>query len=383
MTERKILLIEPDPPSLKYLADILRQEGYEVLVAPTGKEGLIAAWRDLPDIILVDPVLPDLSGEELAARLRAEPRTVKLPLVALSSDARPARRKSCLDAGFSEFLVKSPQLLPSLRETLARVVSLEETSEKQGGLLIAFLSAKGGTGTSSLCANLAMNIADRDHTARVVVADLVLPIGSIAGIVGYTGAQNVVTIAKMPAVKTTPEFLQDGLPQLNPWHFNILAGAPDPGRSNELDFGRVSQLIEALRFAFDVVVLDLGRSLSRISLPLIERADMLAMIVGADLTTADLSKTVWEYLKGNGVQSSAMYIIMNRPVGLAGLTREQAEKIIGLPIQASMPHLGENLSLANYQNRPYCMKFPGDTASIILSETARQIVEMARQRRSA
>ena len=261
---------------------------------------MVAAWRDLPDIVLVDPVLPDLSGEELAARLRAEPRTVSLPLVALSSDARPARRKSCLEAGFSEFLVKSPQLLPSLRETLAKVVSLSQTTEGERGLLIAFLSAKGGTGTSSLCANLAMNIGDRDHNQRVVVADLVLPIGSIAGIVGYTGTQNVVTISKMPAGKTTSEFLQDSLVQLSSWHFHILAGSPDPGRAIDLDFGRVSQLIGTLRSVFDVVVLDLGRSLSRISLPLIEQADLLAMIVGADLTTADLSRTVWQYLQGKG-----------------------------------------------------------------------------------
>ena len=186
----------------------------------------------------------------------------------------------------------------------------------------------------------------------------------------------------MPAGKTTPEFMQDSLALLSPWRFHILAGAPDPGRSIELDFGRVSQLIGALRGAFDIVVLDLGRALSRISLPLIQEADLLAMIVGADLTTADLSRTVWGYLEGKGVQSSAMYVIMNRPVGLAGLTREQAEKIIGLPIQAAMPYLAENLSLANYQNRPYCTKFPGDTATIIMSQTAQQMVQLARRRRS-
>jgi len=380
---RKILLIDADPASLKYLAEALRQQAYEVLQSSSGKEGLIAAWRDLPDVVLVDPVLPDLSGEELAARLRAEPRTIDLPLVALSSDARPARRQSCLEAGFTEFLVKSPQLLPSLRQALATLVSPGQRPHGEDGLLIAFLSAKGGTGTSSLCANLAMNIADQDRKERVVVADLVLPIGSIAGIVGYTGTQNVVTFSKMPAGKTTPEFLDESLALLNPWRFHILAGAPDPGKSIELDFGRVSQLIVSLRSAFDVVVVDLGRSLSRISLPLIEQADLLAMIVGGDLTTADLSRTVWQYLQDKGVQTSAMYLIMNRPVGLAGLTRDQAEKSIGLPIQAAVPYLAENLSLANYQNRPYCMKFPGDTTSIILSETARQMVELARQRHSS
>ena len=64
-----------------------------------------------------------------------------------------------------------------------------------------------------------------------------------------------------------------------------------------------------------------------------------------------------------------------------GLTKEEVETIIGLPVQAAMPYLAENLSLANYQNHPYCAKFPADTASIILGETAGQMVEMARQRR--
>ena len=383
MPGRKILLIDADPASLKYLADALRQDAFEVLQAPSGKDGLVAVWRDLPDIVLVDPVLPDLSGEDLAARLRAEPRTMDLPLVALSSDARPARRQSCLQAGFTEFLVKSPQLLPSLRQTLASVMSAGQKPDRPDGLLIGFLSAKGGTGTSSLCANLAMLMADQARRERVVVADLVLPIGSIAGIVGYTGTENVVTFSTMPAAQTTPEFLGQSLARVNAWGFHILAGAPDPGRAVELDFGRVSQLIATLRSAFDVVVVDLGRSLSRISLPLIEQADLLAMIVDADLTTADLSRTVWQYLQGKGVQTSAMFLIMNRPVGLSGLTREQAEKTIGLPIRAAVPYLAENLSLANYQNRPYCVKFPGDTASIILNETARHMVELARKRRAS
>jgi pilus assembly protein CpaE len=382
MSCRKILLIDGDPASLKFIGDALRKDGYQTLTAPSGKEGLVAAWRDLPDAILVDPVLPDLSGEEFAARLRAEPRTAKVTLVALSSDARPVRRTSCFEAGFSEFLVKSAHLLPALRDTLTRALAGTQPTERHGGLLIAFLSAKGGTGTSSLCANLAMNVADADHNSRVAVADLVLPIGSIASIVGYTGIPNIVTIAGMPASQTTSEFLLNNLVQLSIWRFHVLAGSPDPESGSELDFSRVSQLVAALQSVLDVVVLDLGRSLSRISLPLIEQADLVTMVVGADLTTADLSRSVWDYLKSKGVQRSAMYVIMNRPVGLAGLTKEQAESIIGLPIQAAFPYLSENLSLANYQNRPYCIKFPADTASIILSETARQMLDLAKSRRS-
>ena len=382
MAGRKILIIDADPASLKYIANELRRDGHEVLTASSGHEGLVAAWRDLPDVILADPTLPDLSGAELALRLRADRRSATVPLVGIASDARPTRRTACMEAGFSEYLVKSPTLIAALRETLAKLASADEEMRPEGGLLIAFLSAKGGTGTSSLCANLAMNMADQNQSARFVVADLVLPIGSIAGIVGYSGEQSVITMAQMPASVTSPEFLRTSLARLDDWGFHILAGSPDPQKGSEIEVERIEDLVHVLKQAYDFVILDLGRSLSRVSLPLIGEADLVAMIVGADLSSANPSRTVWEYLRGKGVQRSAMYAIMNRSVGLVGLTKEETEKIIGLPIRSAMPYLAENLSLANNQNHPYCIKFPADTASIILGETARQMVELARRRRT-
>jgi hypothetical protein len=76
-------------------------------------------------------------------------------------------------------------------------------------------------------------------------------------------------------------------------------------------------------------------------------------------------------------------VLMNRTVGLVGLTKEEVEEVIGLPVQAAMPYLAENVSLANYQHHPYCVNFPADTASIILAETANQMVAMAKRRRLA
>jgi pilus assembly protein CpaE len=379
---RKILVIDADSASLKYISNELRRDGYDVLTASSANEGLAAAWIERPDAILADPALPDLSGEELASRLRADARSASVPLVGIAGDARPTRRNSCIEAGYSEYLVKSPSLVAALRETLARLVIAEHEVQPEAGVLIAFLSAKGGTGTSSLCANLAMNMADQNPAARFVVADLVLPIGSIGGIVGYAGEQNIATMAQMPPSATAPEFLRTSLARLDDWGFHILAGSPDPQSGSEIDVERIEDLVHVLRRAYDFVILDLGRSLSRMSLHLIREADLVAMIVGEDLSSANPTRTVWEFLRSKGVQRLAMYPIMSRSVGLVGLTKEETEKIIGLPIRSAMPYLAENLSLANNLNRPYCIKFPADTASIILAETARQMVELARRRRT-
>lgn len=226
-----------------------------------------------------------------------------------------------------------------------------------------------------------MNLAEDQPKASVVVADLVLPIGSIAGIVGYEGGKNLVTVAQLPAGQTTPRFMSSDLEVMERWRFHILAGSPDPDRGNELNAARIAQIVSTLKSAYDFVMLDLGRSLSRISLPLIEHADLIVMVVGADMTTATLSRTVWEYLRGKGVKPASVYVILNRPVGLEGLTKAEVERILGLPIQAAMPYLAGNVSLANNQHQPYCAKFPADTASIILKEAARQIASQAKRQR--
>ncbi|MBI2758737.1 MAG: response regulator [Chloroflexi bacterium] len=381
MAGSKILIVDANAASRKFVAEALQKDGHHILQAASGKEGLIVAWRDRPEVIIIDPVMFDLKGEDFAIRLRSDERTSRVFLIALSSDPLPARIRSCMDAGFNEYLVKTAQAIPVLMETVSRVLG-DTAAAKEGGLLIVFLSAKGGTGTSSLCANIAMNIARNQPEARVVVADLVLPIGSIAGIVGYESKQNLVTIADMPAPETTPEFFREHLTALANWHFHLLAGSPDPENGSQLKVGRIGDIVEALKASYDFILLDLGRSLSWFSQPLIEHADLIAMVVSTDLGTVTLTKTVWEYLRSKGVQAALLYTILNRAVGLEGLTKAEAEKIIGVEIKMAMPYLGGNFSLANNLHQPITLKFPQDTASVVLKEASQQMVDQARRLRA-
>jgi pilus assembly protein CpaE len=304
-----------------------------------------------------------------------------MPLIALSSDPGLVRIKSCLDAGFNEYITKSGQALSLLTETITRLFGLTAAAAKQGGLLMVFLSAKGGTGTSSLCANLAMNISQNQPEARVVVVDLVLPIGSIAPIVGYDGPQNIVTVSDMSSAETTTEFFRDQLPDMQLWGFKLLAGSPDPETSSYLKVGRIWEIVKTLKESYDYVLIDIGRSLSRITLPLIQYADVSALIVGTDVSVVSLTKTLWKYLKGKGVAASSVYTILNRAVGLEGLSKAEAEKMIGIPMNATMPYLTSNISFANAHHQPFTLKFPRDTAAIVFRDTARDMTALAHKLR--
>ncbi|HXF85994.1 MAG TPA: response regulator [Anaerolineales bacterium] len=384
MSGKTILLLDENEASRKFLAATLRQKQFNVIETSLGKEALIYAWRDHPDLILFDPVMSDLRGEEFIQKLRQDARTQKTPILALSSDPSPVRRQACLEAGATEYMVKSPDALRSLESAIWQAFSEETAAEeikREKALMIVFLSAKGGTGTSSLCANLAMNFTKHQPEAQVVVADLVLPIGSIAPIVGYEGDLNLVTVADLPSAQTTGKYFLENLPRPELWQFQLLAGSPDPRQANKLNIGRVHEIMEVLRSAYDIVVVDLGRSLSRISMPFIQHADLICLVVATDLSTIKLTKTVWDYLQTQGIDERRVYAILNRAVGLEGLTKTEAEAIIGIPIKTTVPYMGGNFTLANNLNQPITVKYPKDTSSMIFNQTSEDMLKLARQLR--
>jgi hypothetical protein len=115
---------------------------------------------------------------------------------------------------------------------------------------------------------------------------------------------------------------------------------------------------------------DIGRALSKITLPIIEEADLIVLVLSTDLSTVTLTKTLWEYLSGQGIALEKVFAILNRAVGLEGLTKAEAEKIIGFDIKLMMPYMMGNFTLANNLHMPIITKFPTDTAAMVMKQAA-------------
>jgi CheY-like chemotaxis protein len=382
MPQKKILIVDSDAASRSFIATKLEELNHEALQAGSGKEGLIFTWRDRPDLVIVDPAVSDLKGEEFAAKLRNDPRTANLPLVALSSDHSPARVRRCLDAGFNEYITKSGQAVSTLVDVINRLFGITPESMKQGGLMMIFLSAKGGAGTSSICANTATNIAKAQPDARIVVADLVFPISSIAPIVGYEGTENLISLAEKPSLETTPDFLRNHLPRIERWHFNLLAGSPDPELSNQSNVSRIWDIVTSLKSAYDYVLVDIGRSLSKITLPLIQHADLVTVLISTDVSTLPLTGTLLQFLKAKGVKPESIYTVLNRHISLEGLSKKEVETMLKIKVNTSIPYLGTNFGFANSQHTPFTIKFPHDTATLIFNESAREMAALAHSLRT-
>lgn len=388
MPPRKILFVDQDSYSLQFLEAEAHKRGYEAILENTGKDGLISAWRELPNILVIDPNLRDISAEDFLHKLRNDRRTANCIFIAFSSLSDPQAIQEAIDLEYNYYLTKESDAVEALfnaiegkstppEKTEPDIVEQEAellSTDLRHGKLVSFLSPKGGTGTSSICANFAAVLAAKEPEKRVAVVDMVLPIGSIAHIVGYDGPLNIVDAADMTAVESTKEYFKDHLPQLSTWRFQLLAGSPSPNLSDQLQISRVPIIINTLLEVFDYVLVDLGRSFSKINLPIILISDQVVLILSVDMDTAALAKTVLDYLVDKGLKEDQLFPIINRALGLEGMTKSEIQGKLGIEAIGTLPYAGQNFSLANNLNTPLHIKFPDSSISFEFQDIVQEMI---------
>jgi two-component system cell cycle response regulator DivK len=101
-----VLIVDDNDRNRKLAGDVLRLARFRTLEAVTAAEGIALASEHLPDVILMDLRLPDLDGTEAARMLRAEPRTSRIPVVAVTALPLDGREDWLSDAGFAGYVVK-------------------------------------------------------------------------------------------------------------------------------------------------------------------------------------------------------------------------------------------------------------------------------------
>ena len=379
MTRISVLIIDTDEASRQFLAKTLQKQDFQVIEAESAMEGLQKISESIPHIISCDANILDMRVYEFIQRLRQEKKFANTPIVVFSGDPDPDEMDHCLQAGGNEYYVKSGQSTNTFIKNIMPLLSAMKEAhpeEEEKGVLSVFLSAKGGTGTSSLCANVAMSLSRLMTSSTIALVDMVLPIGSQALITGYEGDFNLIEVSKLEPEEMTSDYLLENLIRPENWLFDLLPGSPDPGTAGDFNVSHAPNIIDTLRKAYDYVLVDFGRSFSRISLPIIQEADVAAMVLSNDLSTVTLTKRTLDYMQEQGVHQERIYPMLNRAVGLEGLTKAEAEKILEIGIRTTVPYMRSNLTLANNQNVPIETKFPTDSANFVFKQMAVEISQM-------
>lgn len=391
MAKKYLLFIDGKSKTGKFLSKEFAKLGFDTGFASTGKEGLNIMRRVNPDAIIVDPSFTDIKIEDFASRVKADESSKGATLILFDYLSGSGEEQKYLDMGFDQCVAKESDAISALAKTFETLSDSSSNNVKnvkkdltipgippkedtKEGHVIVFLSAKGGTGTSSLCANLAQLFAE-DKDKSTVVIDLVLPIGSISSIVGYEKELDIVNVTALSGTNTPYTYFQETLPKIKKWGFQLLAGSPNPEQANTLDISRIPIILNTIKPAFDYIFIDLGRSLSKVSLPIILSADQLVLIISPDKSTTTLTKSVLDYLITHGLKKEQLFPLINRAVGLEGLTKQEIDEMLDLKTVSIFPYMKGEFTHANNRHEPISKKYPGDVGTITLNDIKKSILE--------
>ena len=104
--EPMVLIVEDNERNLELVRDLLELRGFRTLQATSGEAGIALAHEHRPDVVLMDVQLPDVDGVDALGRLRADPLTARIPVVALTAFAMKEDRARFMAAGFDGYLMK-------------------------------------------------------------------------------------------------------------------------------------------------------------------------------------------------------------------------------------------------------------------------------------
>jgi len=313
----KILIIDDDLDTLRLVGLMLERQGYEIIVASSGQQGLEKAFEDPPNLILLDIMMPAMDGYEVARRLRANPQTESIPILMFTAKTQLDDKVAGFEVGADDYLTKPThpsELQSRVKALLARSKkSPEEIDTKileQHGYVIGLISARGGMGVSSLAANLAAGLFHKSH-ADVVLAELTPGQGSLTLDLGIENGNGLAEIlGKIPAEITRDSIAEQLIP--HDAGFRVLTSSNHPRDFHLIN--QVSQyenMIARMSTLGRFIVLDLGMGLPPFVQRLLPLIHELIVVVEGHPNTISHTRALINDLIDFGTDKNHIAAVLN------------------------------------------------------------------------
>ncbi len=323
----KILVVDDDANVQRLLTYTLKQEGYEVMVAPDGSEGLRLWAAENPAIILLDVTLPKLDGYQVAARIRAEEGDEShVPIIILTAEREVEQKVRALRAGADDYLIKPfhpAELLARIKGLLSRFAPRDALVGRPPlGRIHAYYGAKGGVGTTTIAINTAIAL-HRELGRRVALVDGNLQFGDHRVFLDLgLDRKSVVDVV------TAPHIDVDLVEQVLVKHdsgVDLLLAPPSPETAELVTQDHMPEILEQLRTLYDYVLVDIDKRLDEVNLRILDAADMVFVVMTADLSCLKNVRLVLETIGHLGYPAEKVHLVLNRSNAFTGISVKNAE----------------------------------------------------------
>jgi CheY-like chemotaxis protein len=370
----KILVVDDDLDTLRLVGLMLERQGYQIVAASGGQQALALAKKENPDLILLDLMMPDVDGVEVARRLRTDPETQDVLIIMFTAKSQTDDKLEGFDAGADDYLTKPTQpreLIAHVKAVLKRGKRVAVTPRKElgeRGYVIGVIATKGGVGVSTLATNL--GIALHEHYKKsVIVADFRPGCGTISLDLGYSMPQGLTRLLVSNHSTIDPYVIEEELTEHSSGVRFLLAShqPQDAKHSNAIE--NFETIAHQLAYLANYVVLDLGPSLTPANERVLEKCDRIIVVLEPVPQTVLQSRALFDYLAEKGIGSDRVLItLVNRLRAGMQLPMGQVQDILErnvTTIFTAAPELAYQ-ALVNYT--PMVLRQPdGITAQQFLS----------------
>jgi CheY-like chemotaxis protein/MinD-like ATPase involved in chromosome partitioning or flagellar assembly len=381
MAGEKILIVDDEFDTLRLVGLMLERQGYKIVAAENGQQALEEVSKEIPDLILLDVMMPGMDGIEVAQYLRANPETEDVPIIMFTAKSQVEDKVTGLEAGADVYLTKPTQP----RELFAQVKVLLARSQKSmtrplsreaiRGRMIGIMAGKGGLGVSSLAVNLGIvlkNVSNRD----VLVVDFNPGRGDISRSLGYSNPAGIEQLlSKAPGDITSANI--EHILVSHESGIRLLLASPRPlDAINILRPEHYKAIAKQLPYLSQWALLDLGSSLLPATQSLAKMCDEIIIVVEPTPSNVAQTKALMRDLYSMGIGEPRLRIVLiNRIRSSVQLNWKQVEEDLGQKIATVFTPAPELAFQAAVSNTPMVLHQSGNVTAQQFEKLANTIVK--------
>ncbi len=387
MTE-KILIIDDDVDTLRLVGLMLQRQGYEISAASNGSQGLAKALEERPDLILLDVMMPDMDGYEVARRLRKNPVTLTVPILMFTAKTQLDDKVTGFEVGADDYLTKPThptELQAHVKALLARSAQKEPTEvvtapHEQHGYVIGVLSARGGLGVSSLASNLAASIYTRTQ-ADVILAELTPGQGTLGMDLGSPHQKGLTELLQGTVAEVTREKVESCLSTHNSGLKLLLASENPRDVTLTSQVQNYEAIIARLSTLARFIILDMGNGLPAFVQKILPMCSEQIIVVEGVPGTIQHTKLLIDEMADLKIDRKKISVVLNNRMRTeAQMQLTQVQEKLGHSIAATLTPAPEAFLQATRMQTPAVISQPTNMTSQQFLKFADSVLEREKAR---
>jgi len=326
-----ILIIDDDIDTLKLVGIMLERKGFRILASTTGEKGLQLVNKEYPDLVLLDVMIPDINGYEIARSIRTNPATENTPIIMFTARSQVDDKVEGLEAGADAYITKPARP----RELFAQVNSVLKRAPQHSsaptaivaekGTLIGIISAKGGIGNSTLATNLAIEIHNQSEE-ETILTDFRPGQGTIGMDLDIQNTSGLIKLLDEEPGTDISDFFPDVLMEHKTGIKTLLSSYHPSDSKYITHVEQFFQIAKKLPNLATYTILDLGPSLTPINAQILPECDKILICLEPSPSNVTQTRILIQDLINIGIGDGRFItVLVNRQRSGVQLSREQTE----------------------------------------------------------